>query len=133
MKILVRFKWMIIAVLACLCAAAWLGMAAGIFWVKFSRPVWTAIVVSAAFSTEALFCFCAAALGVSAIQAQHRMTPNSSLPPHPHSHPDGAGLSRGHRVFIAPIVGIRPERAVRVECVTGQKSGRRIVLIECVR
>jgi hypothetical protein len=73
MKSLTRLKWVVVSMLACSCAAAWLGMAAGILWIKFSVPVWTAIVVSAAISTEALFWSFAAALGISAIQARHRI------------------------------------------------------------
>jgi hypothetical protein len=67
-----NFRWLVVAVIGCLCALAWSLVAIGLF-VKFTVPVWTGIVVTAAVSTEVLFWTLAAALGVSVIQARHRL------------------------------------------------------------
>jgi hypothetical protein len=68
-----RLKWIIVAALACISGAAWLGIALGILWIKFALPIWTGIAVTAAVSTEALMWSVAAALGLSAIEARHRV------------------------------------------------------------
>jgi hypothetical protein len=41
--------------------------------VRFSLPIWTGIVTAAAISTEILFWAVAGALGVTVIQARHRL------------------------------------------------------------
>jgi hypothetical protein len=67
-----NFKWKIVFALASICAASWLAMCAGLV-VRFSLPIWTGIVTSAALSTEILFWGVAGALGVTVIKARHRL------------------------------------------------------------
>jgi hypothetical protein len=67
-----HFKWIIVWGLASICAASWLGVGVGLV-VRFSLPIWTGIVTAAAISTEILFWAVAGALGVTVIQARHRL------------------------------------------------------------
>jgi hypothetical protein len=67
-----HFKWIIVWGLASICAASWLAVGVGLV-VRLSLPVWTGIVTAAAVSTEILFWAVAGALGVTVIQARHRL------------------------------------------------------------
>ena len=66
-------RWMIVAVLATVCAGCWLAVCAGAF-LRLKVGIWTAIVTSAAISTEILFWALAGALGVSVLQARRRLS-----------------------------------------------------------
>jgi hypothetical protein len=67
-----NFKWIIFAALGSICSAAWVTVGVGLF-IRFPLPIWTCVVTVAAVSTEVLFWALAAALGVSALQARHRL------------------------------------------------------------
>jgi hypothetical protein len=67
-----HFRWIIVAALGSACAASWLAVCVG-FFVRFSLRIWTVIVSAAAISTEVLLWATAAALGVTVIQARHRL------------------------------------------------------------
>jgi hypothetical protein len=67
-----HLKWVIVSTIASICAASWLAVGIGLV-VRFSLPIFTGIVTAAAISTEALFWAVAGALGVTVIQARHRL------------------------------------------------------------
>ncbi len=67
-----HFKWIIVLALGSVCAASWLALCVGLV-VRFSLPIWTGIVTAAAISTEILFWAVAGVLGVTVIQARHRL------------------------------------------------------------
>jgi hypothetical protein len=67
-----HFRWIIVWGLASISAASWLAVCVGLV-VRFSLPIWTGIVTAAAVSTEVLFWAAAGALGVTVIQARHRL------------------------------------------------------------
>ena len=67
-----KFRWILLAAVGIICLASWAAVCVG-FFVRFTLRVWTGIVTTAAVSTEILFWSLAAALGVSVIQARHRL------------------------------------------------------------
>jgi hypothetical protein len=67
-----RLKWIVVSTIASLCAASWLAVGVGLI-VRPSLHAWTGIVTAAAVSTEMLFWAVAGALGVTVIQARHRI------------------------------------------------------------
>jgi hypothetical protein len=67
-----RFKWIIVSAVASVCGASWLAVCIGLA-VRLSLPIWTGIVTVAALSSEILFWTVAGALGVTVIQARHRL------------------------------------------------------------
>jgi len=67
-----KLRWILLTAVASLCLASWAAVCAG-FFVRFTLRVWTGIVTAAAVSTEILFWSLAAALGVTVIQARHRL------------------------------------------------------------
>ena len=72
MKTPLKFQWILLGAVASLCLASWAAVCVG-FFVRFSLRVWTAIVTTAAVSTEVLFWALAAALGMTVIQARRRL------------------------------------------------------------
>jgi hypothetical protein len=69
---ILKFRWIVLATVGSICLASWAAVCAG-FFVRFTLRVWTGIVTVAAISTEMLFWSLAAALGVTVIQARHRL------------------------------------------------------------
>ena len=67
-----HLKWIIVSIIASICAASWLAVCVGLV-VRFPLPIFTGVVTVAAISTEALFWTVAGALGVTVIQARHRL------------------------------------------------------------
>jgi hypothetical protein len=67
-----QWKWIIAAIGASACVAAWSAVAVGYF-MHASLAVFTGLATVAALSTEAMFWCLAAALGISIVQARHRI------------------------------------------------------------
>jgi hypothetical protein len=67
-----RVKWIIGWAATVVCVAAWAGVAAG-FALKAKLAALTALATVAAFSLEGMFWAWAFVLGVSVLQARHRL------------------------------------------------------------
>jgi hypothetical protein len=67
-----HLKWIVVSTIASICAASWLAVGVGLI-VRPSVHAWTGIVTAAAVSTEMLFWAVAGALGLTVIQARHRL------------------------------------------------------------
>jgi hypothetical protein len=83
MHMKIPFRWIVLAAVGSICLASWAAVCAG-FFVRFTLRVWTGIVTVAAVSTEILFWSLAAALGVTVIQARHRLWAWVLSPMHRH-------------------------------------------------
>lgn len=66
------FFWMLTAVVAAACVAAWVALGAAL-WLDMDRGARLTLVVVAALATEALFWSVAAALGVTVFEARKRI------------------------------------------------------------